>query len=167
MDVFSGTCVYSSPIARLSRGVWSPRVPQHRHEMALDLVYGADFGCNRHCKTNIDLVSGPSMSEKRQKNDPLATSRTPDSPLNPPKVRVSPGPWYDWGLHAGDHWWIPQIGENLENTSHHKPAQWVDNVSSHSMRATTGVEQRPKIGCIKHPRSVLKSPVPATLGPQP
>ncbi len=60
-------------------------------EIAVELVYGSEFWCNRHCQTNlVDLEGsrGPSLAEKRSKIDPSGTSRTPDSSLKSPKEQT-------------------------------------------------------------------------------
>ncbi len=36
-------------------GAWAYK---HLHEITLELVYGADLGCNRHCKTDLVDLEG-------------------------------------------------------------------------------------------------------------
>ncbi len=49
------------------------------HEMALELVCGADCWCNRHCKTSPVVLEGfwgESLAENRPKTDPQISGQT-------------------------------------------------------------------------------------------
>ncbi len=50
--------------------------------MSVELVYGADFWCNRRCK-----ATPPSLAETRPKIDSSGTSRTPDYTLKLSKLK--------------------------------------------------------------------------------
>jgi hypothetical protein len=59
-------------------------MPGHGCEMASELVYRADFLCNRYCKTSTVDLEGAKSGRKANESRPLGTSRTPDSSLKSP-----------------------------------------------------------------------------------
>ncbi len=59
-----------------------------RHEVALSLVCGADFGCNRHCRTSPVVLEGSKFGRKSTENRP--DNFRPDClqvPRLPPKTQ--------------------------------------------------------------------------------